>query len=111
MVMVQSSAFGSQARTRLLIAIRLLGESYPRELARVCGLHLSAAQKALASLERDGILVARTVGRQRMFTMNPRYYAKTELEAFLLRLTDTDKDLRETIDSLRRRPRRTGKPL
>ena len=30
-----SSPFGGQTRTRLLLALRLLEESYPRELARL----------------------------------------------------------------------------
>src|SRR4030067_1068849 len=34
-VKVSSSPFGGRTRTRALLALRLLGESYPRELARL----------------------------------------------------------------------------
>jgi hypothetical protein len=34
MIRLTSSPFGGQTRTRVLLALRLLGESYPRELAR-----------------------------------------------------------------------------
>jgi hypothetical protein len=94
-----------------LIALRLLGSSYPRELSRLLESPLWVVQKALLALERNGLVVARTVGRTRLFEINPRYFARPELEAFLLRLSDADGRLRERAAELRRRPRRTGKPL
>jgi len=57
------------------------------------------------------LVVGRLVGRSRVYTINPRYFAKQELEGYLLRLSDADAELRGRIAQLRRRPRRTGKPL
>jgi hypothetical protein len=57
------------------------------------------------------MVVGRLVGRSRVYTINPRYFAKPELEGYLLRLSDADAELRSRIADLRRRPRRTGKPL
>lgn len=91
--------------------LRLLGESFPRELARLTGMRLSAIQKALASLERDGLVAGRNVGRMRMFTLNPRFFAARELEAFLTRLASADPEMVRAVERLRRRPRRTGKPV
>lgn len=108
---MQSSPFGSVTRTRALLALRLLSQSYPRELARLLELPLSGVQKALEGLERDGLLVARTVGRTRVFEINPRYFAYEDLQRFLLRLSEPEVDLRRLVSTLRRRPRRTGKPL
>ena len=61
-----SSPFGSRARTRTLVALQLLTETYARELARLLGLNLSSVQKALRSLERDGLIAGRTADSSRL---------------------------------------------
>ena|ERR1035437_6210234 len=106
-----SSPFGSQTRTRLLLALELLGQSYARELARLLGASLSAVQKGLASLERDGLIAGRLMGRTRLFQVNPRYFAATQLRELIARLMVADRDLKARAVELRRRPRRTGKRL
>lgn len=111
MVTTNTSPFGSPSRTQVLKYLRLLGESFPRELARLTGIRLSAVQKALTSLERDGLVAGRTVGRMRMFTLDPRFFAATELESLLMRLASADPETMRAVTQLRRRPRRTGKRL
>jgi DNA-binding transcriptional ArsR family regulator len=106
-----SSPFGSYARTRVLLALQLLGESYARELARMLDLSLSGVQKALQSFERDGLVAGRAAGRTRLFRLNPRAFARRELERYLERLLESEAGLRARAATLRRRPRRTGKPL
>ena len=105
-----SSPFGGQTRTRVLLALRLLDESYPRELARLFEVPVNGVQMALKGLERDGLVAGRMLGRTRVFSLNPRYFARDELGRFLLRLAEADADLRARVGELRRRPRRTGKP-
>ena len=109
--MAVSSPFGSQTRTRLLIAFELLGQSYARELARLLAAPLSVVQKGLASLERDGLIAGRLLGRTRLFEINPRYFAAKELRSLLDRLAAVDTDLKRRVSNLRRRPRRAGKRL
>lgn len=111
MVISSSSPFGSLSRTRALLALRLLGESYPRELARLTECRLSAMQKALASLERDGMVAGRVVGRLRLYRLNPRFFAAREIAELALRLSQANGPLRRSVSQLRRRPRRSGKPL
>lgn len=106
-----ASPFGSRTRTQCLLALYALSESYPREMARVLGLSLSGVQKALRSLEQDGLVAGRAVGRLRLYRLNPRAYGRTELERYLERLLDAEPDLRRSVAALRRRPRRTGKTL
>src|SRR5688572_3896466 len=106
-----SSPFGSRARTRTLVALQLLTETYARELARLLGMSLSSFQQALKSLERDGMVAGRAVGRTRVYRLNPRAFARQELERYLERLSEPEVALREGAASLRRRPRRSGKPL
>lgn len=108
---MMSSPFGSQTRTQTLVALALLESSYPRELTRVLGTAINNVQSALRSLERDGLVVARSVGRTRLFQINPRYFAASPLKAFLARLASADPELRDRASQLRRRPRRTAKPL
>jgi DNA-binding transcriptional ArsR family regulator len=105
-----SSPFGGQARTRVLLALRLLDESYPRELARVLGLPLSGVQMAVRGLERDGLVAARTAGRMRLVRLNPRYFAREELQRYLLVLAAADAALQDRVAEMRRRPRASGKP-
>ena len=110
-MVMSSSPFGGQTRTRVLLALRLLDDSYPRELARVLDVSLNGVQVALRGLERDGLVAARTAGRTRLFRLNPRYFAREELQRYLLRLTGPEDHLRARVAELRRRPRRTGKPM
>ena len=105
-----SSPFGGQARTRLLLALRLLDESYPRELARLLDRPLSGIQSAILGLERDGLVAVRPAGRTRLVRVNPRYFAREELQRYLLKLAEADPDLQARVAALRRRPRRPGKP-
>ena len=107
----RSSPFGAPSRTRVLTALELLGESYPRELARLLRTSLSAVQKAVTSLERDGMVAGRTVGRSRLISIDPRYFAGRELRAYVRRLIEADPVMKERVVQMRRRPRRTGKPL
>lgn len=106
-----SSPFGSQGRTRVLLALRLMGESYPRELSRLLNAPLLTVQRALQGLEVDGLVAARSAGRTRLYRLDPRYFANEALQRFLLRLSEPETGLRRSVESLRRRPRRAGKPL
>ncbi len=111
MVITSSSPFGNRTRSRVLLTLSLLGESYPREIARLLDAHLSGVQLALKSLEKDGLVAGRTVGRLRLVRLDPRYAARRELAAYLAKLASLDAGLQRAVASLRRRPRRTGKPL
>jgi len=94
-----------------LLALELLTETYARELARVLDASLSSVQRGLQSLERDGLVAGRDVGRTRLLRLNPRAFARRELERYLERLLEPEAELRTRAALLRRRPRRTGKPL
>lgn len=110
-VKTHSSPFGSHSRTRVLLALELLSESYPRELARVLGTTLSVLQKAILSLEKDGLIAGRAVGKTRVFCINPQYFAQGALREYLRRLAAPESELTAKLSQLRRRPRRTGKEI
>jgi DNA-binding transcriptional ArsR family regulator len=111
MLVGKSSPFGGTARTRTLLALELLSESYPRELARLLASPLAGVQQALRGLERDGLVAARSAGRTRLYRIDPRYFARPELEGYLRRLLDPERELKARASDIRRRPRRAGKPL
>lgn len=102
--------FGGRLRTAVLTAVRLLGETYPSELASLLGVRLYAVQRVLESLESEAVVVSRSVGRTRQVTLNPRYFAYSELAALLWKIGGQDADLHAALASRRRRPRRPGKP-
>ena len=111
MLVSRSSPFGGQTRTLVLLTLSFLDESFPRELARLLEVPLNGVQQALRGLEADGLVAARGAGRTRLYRLNPRYFAREELGAYLKRLAEAESALAERIANLRRRPRRPGKPL
>lgn len=106
----EQEVFGNRNRTSLLLAVSLLGETYPSELAQVLGVRLYTVQSILADFEREGIVVSRLFGRTRRVSLNPRYFAHKELGVLLSKLGKRDVTLQQSLSARRRRPRRVGKP-
>ena len=98
-------------KTAVLVLVFLLAESYPRELARLTSASLSSVQLATEALEREGALATRLIGNTRRVCLNPRYFAAQELRMMLTRLVQGFPMFEEVAASVRRRPRRAGKPL
>ncbi len=88
----------------------MLETTYPSELAQLLGLRTFTVQTILASLEREAIIASRLMGRTRVVTLNPRYFAHAELSALLWKLGQRDVELQTRLAARRRRPRRAGKP-
>ena len=103
--------FGSRRRTEVLVAIALLGETYPSELARVLQAPLYSVQNIVAALDREGVLAVRSAGRSRLVSLDPRYFAFSELKSLLLKLSTAEPGLRVATAARRSRPRRSGDPL
>ena len=95
----------------MLLTLSLLEESFPRELSRVLQVPLFGVQQALRGLELDGLVAGRSAGRTRLYRLNPQYFARRELSEYLRRLAEPEEALFERVGMLRKRPRRTGKPL
>jgi hypothetical protein len=103
--------FGSRRRTEVLILTALLGETYPRELARLLDAPLYSVQTIVSGLDREGIVATRLVGRSRLVSLDPRFYAYKELKELLLRISQAEPALQFAAAGRRSRPRRAGKPL
>lgn len=108
------SLFGNETIERILFFLLKNETCYALQLKKQFGTALSPLQQALLRLEKGGILVSTLVGKTRIFQFNPRYPFRKELLAFLESVYGT---LPENIKKkyyekpIRKRPRRTGKPL
>lgn len=103
--------FGTRRQTVVLILLALLEESYPRELSRLTGVSLPAVQGLVEKLELQGVLATRLLGRERWVSFGPRFLARDELRALLDRMGDFEPEIQKLAASIRRRPRRIGKPI
>ena len=103
---------GSLNTERVLIFIQAREEGYARDIARLFETSLYGIQKQLDKLEAGSVLASRLVGRTRVYTFNPRYPFRKELQALLSKaLTFYPPEEQEKLLMNRRRPRRKGKPL
>lgn len=106
--------FGNESIERVLFYLLKNRTCYALQLKKQFQSTLSPMQQALLRLEKGGILASTLVGKTRVFQFNPRYLFLEELRSFLERVYAT---LPEEIKKryyeapVRRRPRRTGKPL
>ena len=106
------SLFGSINRERVLIFLYSRNEGYAREIARFYKTDLSQVQKQLERLEIGNILYSRTLGKTRVYSLNPRYPFLEELKSLLEKvLSFYPSDELEKLSRSRKRPRRKGKPL
>ena len=104
--------FGSKNRERVLQYIDVNGEGYAKKIADFYESSVDPIKKQLERLEVGGILVSKTVGRTRLFMLNPRYAFKDELLALLEKAREFYSPAeQERLIKQRKRPRRTGKPL
>ncbi|MCW5946032.1 MAG: hypothetical protein KIT74_03280 [Fimbriimonadales bacterium] len=110
-VVEPSKLFGSRVRTEVLLLIAILEETYASELAAISQRRLYSVQRVVEALEREGIVVGRVSGRERRLVINPRLPFRKELLALLVRMMVQEQSLMETINSMRRLPRRKGKQL
>ena len=103
---------GSEGAERVLLFLIARSEGYASEIASFYDMDVSTVQNQLKRMEREGLLVNTLSGRTRVYRFNPRYAFLTEVEALLSKaLGMAPANLREALTVVRRRPRRTGKPL
>ena len=103
---------GSASGERVLLFLFARGEGYAREIARFFNTNLTPIQRGLEKFEISGVLNSRLAGKTRLYSFNPRYAFKPEVENLLKKaLTFYPPKEREALLMNRRRPRRSGKPL
>ena len=103
---------GNKTAERVLLYLANYGQGYARQIAATHGSSVSVVLKQLARLEDGGILVSRTLGRTRVYELNPRWFFYKELKALLEKaLSALPAEEVKRHYRARRRPRRAGKPL
>ena len=103
---------GSTNAERVLVFLLARQQGYAREIAAFFGGDPDSTRKQLVRMEAGGVLVSKPAGRTLLYSLNPRYPFRAELEALLRKALDfySDEDRRRLLMN-RRRPRRRGKPL
>jgi hypothetical protein len=108
------SLFGNVVIEKILFYLIVNEECYPSQLRNVFQMPLFSFQRALARLEKGGVIVSHRKGKTLIYQFNPRYPFLKELKAFLERAYDGfPQEMREKYYEklTRKRPRRQGKPL
>lgn len=103
--------FGNATAEKVLLFIAVNEAAYGKQMAEALEIPLSVVQKQLRRLEISGVLVNRSIGRTRLFSINPRFAVANETRALLKRafsLLPADERMR--YESSRARPRLIGKP-
>jgi hypothetical protein len=99
-----SGLFGSAVREEILKAVVGFDHgAYARQIAGLLERDLVTVQRNLVRLEQDGILASRFLDR--------RYRYVRPLSALLQTMLHDDVRIRGAIETVRQRPRRTGKPI
>lgn len=108
------SLFGSPIIEKILFFLVVNKKCYPSQLKEVFQNPLYSFQKALARLEKGGVVVSHREGKTLIYQFNPRYPFLAELEIFLQKAYGFfPEEIREKYYEpiVRKRPRRQGKPL
>lgn len=104
--------FGGRVAGQVMLFLEYYGEAHGHQIARAFEAAPSAVHKQLKRFESGGLIVARNVGRTRVFSWNRRNQTARHLRLFLRAELDAlpevviDRYFRE-----RNRPRTTGKKV
>lgn len=106
--------FGNSVIEKIAFFLLVNEKCYPSQLKEVFQSPLYSFQRALARLEKGGVVVSHREGKTLVYQFNPRYPFLNELKAFLQKAYSFfPPEIREKYyeTTKRRRPRRQGKPL
>lgn len=107
-----SALFGNKTCALILLYLQNYEEGTIAGIAKTLEMNKNRVYVQLLKLEEAGILVARSMGNQRVFSFNPRFFLKQELGRLLAKwLSNLKPDEMSKYFTERRRPRRTKKPL
>lgn len=108
------SLFGNPVIEKILFYLCQNQKCYPSQLKKIFETPLYSFQRALSRLEKGGIIVCHKEGNTSVYQFNPRYPFLNELKNFLKKAYEfLPEDVQQGYyePSVRKRPRRQGKPL
>ena len=105
--------FGNKTAAMTMLYLYHYGEAYASGISKDMQITLSQVQKQLDKFELAGVLVSRKMGTTRIYTFNQKHGAVTSKLKELIAIFYQSLSLkdREALFSVRRRPRRRGKPV
>jgi hypothetical protein len=106
--------FGNAVIEKVMFFLLINEKCYPSQLKAVFQGPLYSFQRALARLEKGGVIVSHRIGKTLVYEYNPRYPFLSELKDFLRKAYEFfPKEIQEKYyePAVRKRPRRQGKPL
>lgn len=77
------SLIGSATRAKILLYMNVYKETYPRELTINLKLPLFGVQTQLKNLMKGGVVSVKKDANRQMFSFNPDYALRKELQALL----------------------------
>ena len=107
-----TALFGNKTSALILLYLQNYSEGTIAGISKTLEMNKNRVYVQLLKLEKAGILTARSMGNQRIFAVNPRFFLKQELARLLEKwLSNLEPNQFDKYFAERRRPRRTNKPL
>jgi DNA-binding transcriptional ArsR family regulator len=104
--------FGNTTAAKVMLYLFHYGEAYASGIASDMGITKSQVIKQLNRFEEAGILVSKSMGKVRVYTFNPKLGVTKKLKELIQVFYESiPLEQREAMFSVRRRPRRKGKPV
>lgn len=104
--------FGSETSEKVLIYLIAQGEGYSKEIADAFRISNTQVLRTLTKLEEADVLVGVSVGRTRIYRLNPRWVLASELRNLLEKaLKQIPLEQQEKIFMKRKAPRKKNKSL
>jgi DNA-binding MarR family transcriptional regulator len=104
--------FGNVTAAKVMLYLFHYGEAYASGIANDMAITLSQVQKQLDRFEEAGILVSKSMGKVRVYTFNPKLGVTKKLKELIQIFYESiPLEQREQMFTVRRRPRRKGKPV
>lgn len=106
------SVFGNKTASWILLSLFHYGELHASVMAQLGDISLTAILNQLNRLEKGGILVSKSIGRSRVYSLNPKSpYRKSIKNILEIAYESMPLKERQKLFKNRLRPRRKGKPV
>lgn len=110
--MILTTIFGNQTAERIFLHLYHYGEIHARAIANDYEVSVTPIQNQLQKFEDASILVSKSVGRTRVYSLNPKSpYTNPIKELIRVAYETISLSEKEKVFGTRRRPRRKGKPV
>ena len=112
MISTLQGILGNATAERVMLHLFHYGEIHASAIAGDYGMALTPVRRQFERFEKAGLLVAKQVGRSRVYQFDPRSPVATALKE-LVRIVYEAMPLkhRQALFATRRRPRARGKPI